>query len=405
MRSAPTINAVGRVTWQAVLITFVASIIAAVLSGTGWINPAAASLAFPASPVSGTSYRISGQLWSVAAVSPSEAWAVGYSGPDTERKTLVLRWNGEKWSQVPSPAPVSGALEAVTATSATNAWAVGYTGSASNPVTMAMHWNGKTWSRVQAVPKVKGKLYAVASSPSGVWAVGESVAFSQGTALVMHEVGGRWYVVPTPASRESYLMGVAVAGKDAMWASGWGGTNSGPGDTLLLRWNGTTWSSAASPLDKETDTPYGLASGPGGAVWAVGDHYIGAYKFSSVAMRWTGKLWVKTPVSIAEYSSLQSAAFVAGGTQWAVGSWWPKNQQTVIIGRALIVRWTGTTWVQVPTPAVNEPGNQFSSARLYGISGTSAANAWAVGAVSNGLSGSSAVFKTVILHWNGRTWS
>jgi hypothetical protein len=402
MPSASIIKAVGLLPRRVVLTILVASIVSAVLSGMGGIDRAAAS---PQSPVSVTSYRISGQLWSVAAVSASEAWAVGYSGADAKRKTLILRWNGEKWSEVPGPAPVAGALEAVTATSATNAWAVGYTGSAANPVTMAMHWNGKTWSRVQGVPRVKGKLYAVADSPGGLWAAGESVSFHTGTALVLHEAGGRWYVVPTPASGASFLMGVAVTSRNAVWASGWGGTNSDPADTLLLRWNGTNWIYTASPLDKETDTTYGLAAGPGGAVWAVGDHFIGARKLSSVAIRWNGEHWVKAPVSVAEYSSLQSVAFVPGGIQWAVGSWWPKNQQTVIIGRALITRWTGTAWVQVATPSVNDPGNQFSSARLYGISGTSAASAWAVGAASNGLSGSGAIFKTVILRWNGKTWS
>lgn len=70
-----------------------------------------------------------GALFGAAAVSASDAWAVGQSGTSALR-TLIERWNGTAWAQVPSPSPGPGndGLNAVAATSAANAWAVGGAG-------------------------------------------------------------------------------------------------------------------------------------------------------------------------------------------------------------------------------------------------------------------------------------
>jgi hypothetical protein len=62
----------------------------------------------------------------VAATSASNAWAVGSAANGVADLTLILRWNGTSWVQVPSPNPgSSNDLNAVAASSPTNAWAVG----------------------------------------------------------------------------------------------------------------------------------------------------------------------------------------------------------------------------------------------------------------------------------------
>jgi photosystem II stability/assembly factor-like uncharacterized protein len=61
-------------------------------------------------------------------------------------------------------------------------------------------------------------------------------------------------------------------------------------------------------------------------------------------------------------------------------------------GVLLIVRWTGKTWSQLPAPT--EPGGQLSA-----VAAASTGSAWAVG-----YSGVPAQ-NTLILHWNGKTWS
>lgn len=61
--------------------------------------------------------------------------------------TLILRWNGTAWKQVPTPRnPFPGrgeGLAGVAAVSASDAWAVGY--AAGGGAGWIVHWNGKAW--------------------------------------------------------------------------------------------------------------------------------------------------------------------------------------------------------------------------------------------------------------------
>jgi hypothetical protein len=46
-----------------------------------------------------------GSLYSVAAISPSDAWAGGYTITDNgfENEDLILHWNGETWKRFRAP--------------------------------------------------------------------------------------------------------------------------------------------------------------------------------------------------------------------------------------------------------------------------------------------------------------
>ena len=75
----------------------------------------------------------------MTATSSTNAWAVGgYSGNGNAR-TLILRWTGTAWKQVPSPNPGQSVLSGVTATSSANIWAVGNYVSSSGNKTLTMH--------------------------------------------------------------------------------------------------------------------------------------------------------------------------------------------------------------------------------------------------------------------------
>src|SRR6185437_1454969 len=65
---------------------------------------------------------VDSSLSAVTATGPSNAWAVGSSGTGS----LILRWNGRAWTQVPSPSQEAiSQFLGVAAVSASNAWAVG----------------------------------------------------------------------------------------------------------------------------------------------------------------------------------------------------------------------------------------------------------------------------------------
>src|SRR5947209_8462557 len=85
-------------------------------------------------------------LSGVAAVSATDAWAVGTSGSQMSHgQTLIEHWDGAHWQIVKSPNPGSiyNSLYAVTAVSATNVWAVGYYVNTTGVTqTLTEHWNG-----------------------------------------------------------------------------------------------------------------------------------------------------------------------------------------------------------------------------------------------------------------------
>src|SRR5215469_8162103 len=89
----------------------------------------------------------------VAAVSRSEAWAVGYGYNGSANKALIEHWNGHRWRiwHSPNPGYKGTTLNGVASVSRRSAWAVGAVTHRVGPGTLIEHWNGRRW-RVQASP-------------------------------------------------------------------------------------------------------------------------------------------------------------------------------------------------------------------------------------------------------------
>src|SRR5258706_10492972 len=99
----------------------------------------------------GTQYNI---LQSVAGASANDVWAVGYqSSASNVTQALIEHWNGSSWNTVPAPdlGKDSGQLNGVAALTASDAWAVGTSttnGGANTPTSqhaLVEHWNGSAW--------------------------------------------------------------------------------------------------------------------------------------------------------------------------------------------------------------------------------------------------------------------
>ena len=217
-------------------------------------------------------------LAAVRPVSADDIWAVGSTETGTAQRTLILHWNGRKWSHVPSPHPGKASyLVSVAATSASNAWAVGVSFNGSVDRTLILHWNGRAWARMASPNPAATRdddLSAVgASSARNAWAVGDFDGGSVVKTLVLHWNGRRWAKAASPsgAASDDFLNGVYVTSASDAWAVGI--RTAGLRRTgLLLHWNGRKWQHVAAPRVGDLDSLYAVGASSATNVWAVGEY-------------------------------------------------------------------------------------------------------------------------------------
>ena len=225
------------------------------------------------------------ELRGVAALSANDVWAVGYRGgtkTETPIETLIMHWDGARWSQVPSPNIPGGAnqLFGITAIAANNIWAVGVAGGAP----LSMRWDGTVWSIVP-VQRNSGlraeKLTAVSGIGNELWAVGDGkgIFSNQTFATIRHWDGARWTEKVCRAASSSnppdgyegggpdaYFSGVAAAATNDVWAVGVRG--SGP---MILHWDGQAWTTVSHPRAfPNAATLRAVTTSSGGSAWSVG---------------------------------------------------------------------------------------------------------------------------------------
>jgi hypothetical protein len=386
------------------------------------------------------------RFFGVAAISSSDVWAVGQFGNGGLLQTLIEHWNGASWSVVPSPNVPNqhNKLNAVTAVPGlpNKLWAVGTAGTSA----VILHWNGTQWSIVPS-PQVginPTLTSVVAISANDVWAVGYTFVNSRQVTLTEHWNGSTWSVVPSPSpsATYNYLWGVTAVATNNVWAVGNFNATGGNQQTLILKWNGTSWMQVAGDNTGPIGAQFTLSAVSaitGSDIWAVGDnshtlaeHWngtqwrivstpnvgigdnvlngvsgsastdvweVGYYSFGTwkrtLIEHWNGARWsiVPSPNTNKRLNQLNSVAVISPSSAWAVGSASSGNapDQTT-----LILRWNGTRWTIVPSPS---PGTAGLNA-LYGLAANSANDVWAVGSFTN----SGEYAQTLIVHWDGTSW-
>jgi hypothetical protein len=384
----------------------------------------------------------SGILNGVSADSATDAWAVGYYFNQTTnaQETFVLHWNGTSWSEVASPNPGgttsasdASTLFGVSAVSATDAWAVGYY--VVNPTTQAqetlvLHWNGTKWSKVASPSPGGTSMNFEINTLNGVSAVSATDASAVGSynnpttgateTLALHWNGTKWSKVASPSPGgtsmnfdNSFLHGVSADSATDAWAVGHyiSSTTAGT-EAVALHWNGTKWSKIASPNPGGTiasayNTLNGISAVSATDAWAVGFYNNPAIGDETLVLHWNGTKWSKVaspspgvPPVFFSGDNLFGVSAVSATDASAVGSY---VNPTTGATETLALHWNGTKWSKVASP---NPGGTTSNAddasTLYGVSAVSATDAWAVGYYT----GTTLVpGTTLVLHWNGTSWS
>lgn len=278
-----------------------------------------------------------GEFADVAGSSAKDVWAVGYrGGGKVNAAPLIEHWNGTRWRVTSIPSlHATGYVTAVSALSPTDAWAVGSYGSSSRHVrTLALHWNGKHWTRVttpnpasQGAQAVDRLSAVVAVSADDVWAAGNArVTLGKHHAeqtLVLHWDGKRWARLPSPNEAPlvhgSWLLGLASAGANRVWAVGTHGTGHGQ-VTLVERWNGQAWQVVTTPTGPTRSYEQALRRVT--VVSATDAWAAGGYAGSGLVEHWDGESWSRVPVAgQPATSSLYGISAASSRDVWAVGQY------------------------------------------------------------------------------------
>jgi hypothetical protein len=121
-----------------------------------------------------------------AALSPDDVWAVGTRFTGSRQRSLVERWDGERWRVLATPAR-SGTLDAVARVAAREAWAIGRT---TDFRPFVLHWDGRRWRGVPAPPQLRDARMLVAPSAGRAW-----VYPTGSDDAIMEWDGTRWRAV------------------------------------------------------------------------------------------------------------------------------------------------------------------------------------------------------------------
>jgi hypothetical protein len=315
------------------------------------------------------------QLTGVSAVSTTDAWAVGFHNSFGDSgNTLVEHWDGTRWSVVPSPTPGRGSrLFGVHAVSSNDVWAVGHTSVTEDTIRMlTLHWDGSAWE-VEPTPRFgpgSGLAAVTAISSMDVWAVG-SYADQDGDtrALAVHWDGTAWAVVPTPRLRTTFssFSGVSATATDDVWAVG--SQLKDQERTLVEHWDGISWKVVKSRSMPGGSSLTGVAAVSPSDVWAVGPSYSDN---RPLIEHWNGTEWMLVPsVEGLDDHDLWAVTGFSATDAWAVGHFVDFDFQDSF---ALSLRWNGRQWEY---GGAESPG--VESNILFGVSGTSPDDIWAVG--------------------------
>lgn len=334
-------------------------------------------------------------LAALAATSSSDVWAVGQFAPNSNvntTRTLTQHYDGTSWSVVASPnsGSLANSLFSVAANSG-KAWAVGYylkgTLAAGNvqPTSLIEEWNGTQWGiSAHPTPGILSHLFSVsATSPSDVWAVGETQT-SNGlfSALIEHFDGTAWSLIPAanPGTGGNHLNSVIALSPTDAWAAGQYQQLAEPDQGLIEHWDGSAWTTVAAPsLGTLSGLFYSLSGTSDDDLFLGGESQSDLSGSRTLVATHAGGAWnLETSASVGTNDDhLYSLSDAGNGVGWTAGSYLDSTSGhflTLIEGR------TASGWVQEPSPS---PGKGVGDSQLGGVLAVGASDVWAVGDYDN----------------------
>lgn len=314
-------------------------------------------------------------LTAVTALSPTDAWAVGYQNSNNLNfsKTLTMHWDGTRWRVVPSPNPGS-------------------------PPRCRNFNSGNVLNAVAAI------------APNDVWAVG--LSFTCDALLkpmALHWDGTRWRVVPTPplnTNDNAAFYGIVALASDNVYAVGYHPAPNGAVLTLVEHWDGTAWSVISSPNLSPTGSLFlSVSANSPTDIWAAGLSVDApTTSIQTLIEHFDGNTWTivpspnPLPKAFLNQNVLTSVLAVSPTDITAVGYLLDSVGQRKL---TLVEHWDGAKWSVIPSP--NHSENIGSLNTLTGVTAVSANDLYAVGFFADFTTAGQ--HETLVEHWDGLAWT
>lgn len=236
------------------------------------------------------------------------------------------------------------------------------------------HWNGTSWSIVPS-PSLGTGTHVLSSMTALATNNVWAVGYQNSDTLIEHWNGIRWSVVPSPklSAMDNRLTSIAAISANDIWAVG-----SGSAGTLTEHWNGSSWSVVPSPNPVHHANLWltDVTAVSSNDVWAVGDYFspVTPYANQTLVEHWNGNTWsIITSANPSNDSKFLSIVARSADDVWAVGKY---EDYTINVYRALIEHWDGTTWSVVPSGSRQRAGDTELNA-IAQVPGAS--DLWSVG--------------------------
>jgi len=282
------------------------------------------------------------------------------------------------------------------ASSATDIWAVGQS---------AIHYDGTTWTAFPT-PMINGDNTSnlnglVDFSPTDAWAAGIiNIGEANPNQIIEHWDGTAWSVATGPtfnSNQQPSLYGMTATAPNNIWAVGALLVNNQLLEGLFEHYDGAAWTATTGPF---VGFPNAVSADASNDIWLVG--------CGNFSQHYNGTKWnlVKAPNVGTGPNCLNGVAALAPNDVWAVGystaTMKPPPGQFDVPTMTLTEHYDGTSWTVIPSPNIG-PNSQFQSNRLLGVVAVSSNDVWAFG--SYFAASGSEEESTLVLHWDGTSWS
>lgn len=255
-----------------------------------------------------------GHLWNVAAVSTTQMWAAGVRelpGRAEGSRSVVLRWDGDSWHQMPHPE--LGTVFGIVVAPSGAVWLSGRRG--------LLNFDGAQFRRVggdaprcdcASITRIGDELWTIVRPD-------ETPGAKTYVAAGGEDDG--WQRLPLPLPQWATTRFGCLAGTSSrdVWAAVVIDGDDASRESWLAHWDGECWHEVVpSPLGRaEVEILRVVARGPED-VWVLGARCTAEGRMS-VMVRWDGNEWTEATLPTGHRGRITSLTAVDDGTLWAAG--------------------------------------------------------------------------------------